>query len=186
VKAWYVKTTLQRTVQALKRHRDIYFADKPEDRPASIIITTLAARAYPGAGSLYEVLLHVTRTMPSLVEQCDGVWWVENPVQPDENFAHRWRRKPGSDKTLLRVDRPGAGGLRGYRSRARPRPRRDEPREELRPGTGAPRRGQVRVELADARDRGSLGMAAKRGTLGVAVTRAVPKHTFHGDAPERL
>jgi hypothetical protein len=45
---WYVKTTLQRTVQALKRHRNIYFVDGPENRPASIIITTLAARAYCG------------------------------------------------------------------------------------------------------------------------------------------
>lgn len=41
------------------------------------------------------------------------------------------------------------------------------------------------IELADTRDRGGLGMAAKTGTLGAAVTRPIPKHTFHGDAPER-
>src|SRR5215469_3668860 len=54
VPAWKVKTTLQRTVQALKRHRDIYFSDDLGNRPASVIITTLAARAYRSSGSLYE------------------------------------------------------------------------------------------------------------------------------------
>jgi hypothetical protein len=186
VPAWYVKTTLQRTVQALKRHRDIYFADKPDDRPASIIITTLAARAYLGAGSLYEVLLDVTGMMPSLVEQRDGVWWVENPVQPDENFADRWRRKPGSDQRFFewigraREDFAAIGAERGL----------DRVVTNLAKsfGQGPARRAGAKygVELADARDRGRLGMAAKTGTLGAAVTRPVPKHTFHGDAPERL
>src|SRR2546423_1570431 len=96
VPEWYVKTTLQRTVQALKRHRDLYFADRPEERPASIIVTTLAARAYPGSGSLYEVLRAVTVKMPTLVEDRGGVWWVPNPVQPREDFADRWNNKPGS------------------------------------------------------------------------------------------
>ena len=49
---WQVKTTLQQTVQALKRHRDIYFTDHLDQRPASIIITTLAAHAYRGGGDL--------------------------------------------------------------------------------------------------------------------------------------
>lgn len=39
------KTPLQRAVQILKRHRDIMFAGD-EDKPVSIIITTLAAKAY--------------------------------------------------------------------------------------------------------------------------------------------
>lgn len=41
------KTPLQRAVQILKRHRDIMFAGD-EDKPVSIIITTLAAKAYQG------------------------------------------------------------------------------------------------------------------------------------------
>jgi hypothetical protein len=62
------KTTLQRAVQALKRHRDIYFAKDLKNRPASIIITTLAARSYEPGGSLFEVLCHVVQKMPELVE----------------------------------------------------------------------------------------------------------------------
>ena len=49
------KTPLQRAVQILKRHRDIMFAGD-EDKPVSIIITTLAAKAYQGEGSITEAL----------------------------------------------------------------------------------------------------------------------------------
>lgn len=94
VPAWLVKTTLQQTAQALKRHRDIFFVDHLEDRPASIIITTLAAIAYNGGDDLYEVLRSVTGLMGNLVEQRDGEWWVANPVQAEENFADSWSEHP--------------------------------------------------------------------------------------------
>ncbi|MEX2393965.1 MAG: nucleotidyltransferase, partial [Actinomycetota bacterium] len=90
---WKIKTTLQRAVQALKRHRDLFFPD-PANRPASIIITTLAARAYQGDGGLYEVLLEVSGRMPTLVETRDGEYRIENPVNQDENFADRWVGHP--------------------------------------------------------------------------------------------
>lgn len=80
------------TVQALKRHRDIYFTDHIEERPASIVVTTLAAMAYTGGDDLYEVLRTVTGRMGSLVEFRDGEWWVANPVQGEENFADSWAK----------------------------------------------------------------------------------------------
>ena len=46
VPQWRVKTPLQRVVQLLKRHRDLYFQQDQDDKPVSIIITTLAAQAY--------------------------------------------------------------------------------------------------------------------------------------------
>jgi len=41
-----VKTPLQSAIQILKRHRDITFFERPDAKPISIIITTLAAQAY--------------------------------------------------------------------------------------------------------------------------------------------
>ena len=41
-----VKTPLQRIVQILKRHAEVMFEDNIEFKPTSIIITTLAAKAY--------------------------------------------------------------------------------------------------------------------------------------------
>ncbi|WP_416955074.1 hypothetical protein ACNKF0_00835 [Nocardioides sp. T5] len=94
VPEWQVKTTLQQTVQALKRHRDIYFTDNLGDRPASVILTTLAARAYTGGDDVYEVLRDVIGRMGGMVEHRDGMWWVPNPVLNTENFADSWARYP--------------------------------------------------------------------------------------------
>jgi hypothetical protein len=187
VPAWYVKTTLQRTVQALKRHRDLYFAEAPEARPASIIITTLAARAYPGTGSLYEVLVEVTRKMPTLVEYRNGVWWVENPVQPFENFADRWHTKPGSHERFFQwisqahLDFASIGEERGV----------DRVLTKIAKSFGeGPKRAAAAkygIGLRDAREAGRLGMGAGTGTLGAvaAKSRPVRPHVFHGDARER-
>jgi uncharacterized protein YeaO (DUF488 family) len=94
VPEWQVKTTLQQAVQALKRHRDIYFADRLDDRPPSIIITTLAALAYAGAGELYDVLRNVTASMGDHLSVVDGKWVLANPAQADENFADSWATHP--------------------------------------------------------------------------------------------
>jgi len=94
VPTWQVKTTLQQAVQALKRHRDIYFTDALQLRPASIIITTLAGHAYRGGGDLYEVLDDITDRMPNYVAHDGQRYVVLNPVEPGENFADRWHGKP--------------------------------------------------------------------------------------------
>lgn len=88
------KTILQRIVQILKRHRDIMFKDD-EDKPISIIITTLAARAYNGESSLLEGLVKVISTMESFItKDSDGNYLISNPVNPSENFADKWPKHP--------------------------------------------------------------------------------------------
>ena len=51
-----MRTPLQKAIQILKRHRDIFFADREnaDDRPSSIIITTLCAMAYEDLRGKYE------------------------------------------------------------------------------------------------------------------------------------
>src|ERR1022692_3001426 len=102
VPTWQVKTTLQQAVQALKRHRDIYFTDALELRPASIIITTLAAHAYRGGGDLYEVLDDITDRMPNYVSHNGHRFVVMNPVEAGENFADRWHGKPERAEAFFR------------------------------------------------------------------------------------
>ena len=94
VPEWQVKTPLQRVVQLLKRHRDLHFASKPEVRPISIIITTLAARAYGNQMDMAESLEVVLKGMNSSIQYRDGRYVVANPVEPDENFADKWNEKP--------------------------------------------------------------------------------------------
>lgn len=91
---WRVKTPLQRCVQILKRHRDIYFEKKPEVKPVSIILTTLAAHAYQNQEDIFDALSGIVERMPSFIENRNGVWWVQNPVDDGENFADKWNEYP--------------------------------------------------------------------------------------------
>jgi len=88
-----VRTPLQRLIQILKRHRDVRY-NGDEDKPISIIITTLAAQAYDNEADLADALLNVVPRMRQSIEPRDGVWWVPNPVNPAENFADKWAERP--------------------------------------------------------------------------------------------
>jgi hypothetical protein len=86
------KTPLQRCVQILKRHRDMMFAKAPDGKPASIILTTLAARAYQGERDITDALAAILSTMGTLVRP--NAPRVPNPVNPAEDFADRWAANP--------------------------------------------------------------------------------------------
>jgi hypothetical protein len=91
---WRVKTPLQRCVQILKRHRDIYFDKHPDVKPASIILTTLAAHAYQNEEDIFDALTGIAERMPSFILYKNGRWRVDNPVDDGENFADKWNEYP--------------------------------------------------------------------------------------------
>jgi len=84
------KTQLQHCVQLLKRHRDVMFKGSCEMKPASIIITTIAANAYSAGESLSHTLQRTLRALNDLRQSGTDV--VLNPVNQKENFADRWAR----------------------------------------------------------------------------------------------
>ncbi|GHF01464.1 hypothetical protein GCM10016455_23020 [Aliiroseovarius zhejiangensis] len=90
VPAWRVRTPLQGAIQILKRHRDLMFSDRPEDKPISILITTLAAHAYNQEERLSDALFSILQGMDRYITRRNGVDWVENPADPEENFADKW------------------------------------------------------------------------------------------------
>src|SRR5690606_23954051 len=53
------KTPLQKVIQLLKKHRDLMFEDDADSKPISIILTTLAARAYAGEQDFFDALSNV-------------------------------------------------------------------------------------------------------------------------------
>ncbi len=102
VPEYKVKTPLQQSIQILKRHRDIMFADDQDDKPISVIITTLAARAYNNEADLLEALQNIIAKMPSLIEWDEqGNALVTNPVNPLENFADKWKKHPELETKFL-------------------------------------------------------------------------------------
>jgi len=102
VPEWRVKTPLQRSVQILKRHRDIYFQPAPEIKPASITLTTLAAHAYENQEDVFDALTGMAVRMPAFIERRSGKWWVPNPTDPDENFADKWNEYPARREAFMR------------------------------------------------------------------------------------
>lgn len=102
---------LRRAVQLMKLHRDRYYKDQPdaqrEGKPISVILVTLAAKAYDqivtheahAYSSAIEVVLEVVDRMPSLIQRGLLEIRVDNPALPGprgENFAEKWN----TDKSL--------------------------------------------------------------------------------------
>jgi len=89
------KPLLKRFVQIYKRHRDKMFESK-DDSPASIIITTLAAKSYQyciqkfSYNNEFDLMVDTLKYMPVFIEAKDREYWIENPTVNNENFAEKW------------------------------------------------------------------------------------------------
>ena len=104
-----VRTPLQRSIQIMKRHRDVMF-DNSSYGPISMIITTLAGHLYNGESDVYSALSGIVSQLDEhsilmksqplqnyrlaargLIRRMPGgTWYIANPVNPEENFADRW------------------------------------------------------------------------------------------------
>lgn len=105
-----VRTSLQRSVQLMKRHRDVKFnsASNNDFAPISIIITTLAAQFYQNELDTYSALRNIVTKLHSFadliendsmdrghgsyspIKRTQDGWYIGNPANPKENFADRW------------------------------------------------------------------------------------------------
>ena len=100
-----LKGILRRIVQIAKRHRDVYFIDEGEGlAPLSIIITTLASRAYEFCVTRFEydheldLIVDVLRRMPDMLQTAAfggrTVWYLWNQTTAGENFCEKWNKYP--------------------------------------------------------------------------------------------
>jgi hypothetical protein len=179
------KLPLQRIVQILKRHRDIMF-NGDEHKPISIIITTLAARAYNGESDLLTALKFVVDNMDQYVEyRLDPItgrhyWWIPNPVNPAENFADKWPLNPEKKQNFwkwvkqVKADvalvtmQDNIIGLKDSIGR----PWGDDLVKSVFSNMGQTTREQ--------RENGGLFMAANTGMLGAAGKINIPNHNYFG------
>lgn len=98
VPTWDWKTPLQRAIQILKRHRDVMFQNDMEFKPISMILTSLAARAYDGETELDLALDGILERMPNFVRT--QAPRVPNPVNEAEDFADRWASDPRLERNF--------------------------------------------------------------------------------------
>jgi Second Messenger Oligonucleotide or Dinucleotide Synthetase domain len=108
-----IRTPLQRAIQLMKRHRDVFFRER-DDKPASIVITTIAAHVYTD-NSVEMILQEFCQYIRKRYEDAmgngymehdgvfdlqDSAWSVPNPVARGkyqneiENFADKWNTNP--------------------------------------------------------------------------------------------
>ena len=92
------KTTLQRSIQVMKRHRDVMFRNNCELAPISMIITNLAAQAYGGEPDMETALLSIVDKMPAYVRST--VPRVPNPADPLEDYADKWSKDVRLEKSF--------------------------------------------------------------------------------------
>lgn len=185
------KMPLQRVVQILKRHRDIKW-QKREDRqnkPISIIITTLAAKAYTGEKNVLRALAHVISDMPNRIERRwsyehnKEIAWVANPVNPEENFADKWAENPDRKTNFLNwlaevqtdLNNISAQSGKGFTQIS----------EAMQQPFGESVVAETIKRYAERnlinRNNGDLKMAAATGILSNAGRATVPPHQFHGN-----
>lgn len=92
IPAYKIKSPLQKSIQILKRHRDVMFENDVEHKPSSIIITTLATHAYENEDNIKDALKQIISNMEKYIEYIDRTFFVKNPVNPLENFAEKWNK----------------------------------------------------------------------------------------------
>jgi len=182
VPEWRVRTTLQRLVQVLKWHCAAYFADQPDNRPPSILITTLAAQAYRGESNLFAATLDAVRRMGSLVEQRDGRWWVANPAEDRENFADKWNDYP-QRRLHFRAWLAAIADLMETIADMRGLHHVVNRLEESFGGNGLIRKaaGQLGSGSLAVREAGGLAMTSAGLLTTTGANTAVRRHNFYGD-----
>lgn len=185
---------LPRGVQLLKRHRDNYFlTETAEIAPISIVITTLAMRAYEYCVRRHEfedelqLLIDVIRLMPHFIDrpirhgrQIYAVW---NETTDGENFAERWNEEPARRHAFFEWHAQALKDLETLRDAVGI----DEiaKHAQLAFGTNVAKRviGKFTNVISDARSQNRLSITKASGLVigESAFSTKVPKNDFFGD-----
>jgi hypothetical protein len=184
VPAWRVKAPLQRVVQLLKRHRDVHFQSPGvhDLRPISVVVTTLAARAYGEEGDLWEAFRRTVAALDGFAPLVDGKFRIPNPVNEEENFADRWNEDPRLARAFfewtkkLRGDVDALLGVVGT-----------DVLGSLLGGSFGPGPAKRAIagrgsDVRRAREQGALRVVGGTLVVGGTAGHVVPPHTFYGEA----
>lgn len=183
VPEYKVRTPLQRGVQLMKRHRDIMFQDK-EDCPISIILTTLAARAYAFVLQnqkptlFYDVLIQMVEAMPRFIEVRNGIKWIPNPVNPHENFADKWQSNKQKEQNFFHWHAAFLHSLKNDSIQKGSKELGDVLKESFGSRAVNEAFNKIGTNARQLRETGNL-RAASTGIIGSAGT-LIKAHTFHG------
>ncbi|HYM07248.1 MAG TPA: nucleotidyltransferase [Candidatus Dormibacteraeota bacterium] len=179
------KFPLQRIVQLMKRHRDVYFRGG-HDIARSVILTTLAGQFYQGQRSLSLALESVLDGIHAELERHPTVPRIPNPVHAVENFADTWdQEKYDRFKAYIQNFRQGLKALL-YPSLSEERIGIEKAAGRLGELLGAEKVTEaIRIEakeMNDYRGNGGLAIGSSGILTGISQARSigVPRNQFFG------
>jgi hypothetical protein len=91
---WQNKKPLQRSVQLLKRYRDVYFQKDDTYKTSSIVLTTIAGQLYNREDSIFDTVDNIITAVQGQITKFPSRIKVYNPVNPQEEFTDKWEREP--------------------------------------------------------------------------------------------
>lgn len=178
---WEVRTMLQRIVQSLKRHRDVFYEKDLSLRPPSILVTTLAALAYQPNVDFYRALYDTVKRMPDHIDHSAHAISVSNPVCNGEDFGERisedanrlelfgkWMDRLTSTFEQLPETR---GGIPNLKNRLA---------EDFGEKVASAAATKVAEGFRYDSETGMLKMAPGTGTLNTKIGHTVTPHEFRG------
>lgn len=121
------RSSLQRVIQILKHHRDVYYCriNKENLKPTSAIITTICAEIAKGMDpslNVFELLQVIANDFEiyscnqimteeefskqyqtkNTIRKSKGKWCIMNPVNPKDNLADSWNDNPDKAKLFFK------------------------------------------------------------------------------------
>jgi hypothetical protein len=181
-----VTTTLQDSARILKLHVRNSYAHDDDKAPPSIVVTTLAARAYadsaPENGALEQVLRLIVRAMPDMIQRRRGHIWIPNPVNDEENFADRYVGYPERERALYQWLHNLASDLHVLRDARGLDQIANVADVLLGSGSGQRIARRLAARVQEARTAGRLA-SMSTGALAVGGASGYRDQTFYGTVP---
>lgn len=96
IPSYALRSPLQRSIQLMKRHRDVMFSGDLDLRPISMIISAVAGQAYQGEPDVWEATIGILERIPNFIR--GSIPRVPNPVNLKEDFADKWQSNPALER----------------------------------------------------------------------------------------
>ncbi|WP_064198648.1 MULTISPECIES: nucleotidyltransferase [Emticicia] len=184
------KLPLQRVVQILKRHRDKMFLGD-EDKPISIIITTLAGKAYNKETDLFSALSNVISNMESHIDEKydfelqKRIKFISNPINEEENFADKWVDYPKREENFFKWLRKLQSDFKNILNQTNGLQFINESmKEPFGESLITKTFSNYGERLKGEREKGNLKVASLTGTIGT-IGATIKNHNFYGFEEEK-
>jgi len=100
-----VRTPLQQAIQILKRHRDICFKNNSDNKPISMIITTLCARFYEKEPDVFTALINIIQKISDFAQYIGPGFKFSENVRESQNMINSLQSyNPIIDKPIYKLN----------------------------------------------------------------------------------